>query len=131
MMCGHNCSTYKDINHYQDGDIILRKGHGIISGIISASIKDSLPYSHCGIHAKEKQHWKVIHSVARELSNIDGVQLCSLDDFMAESVDSYFMLVRCRIDNVGFLIASPAKDYLKRKIPFDYQFNMADSSAFF
>lgn len=129
--CVHNCSMYKDIYHYQDGDIILRKGRGVISGIIASSIKDSLPYSHCGIVVKEKQQWKVIHSVARELSNVDGVQQCSLDDFIAESDDSCFMVVRCRIDNAGLLIASAAKDYLKRKIPFDYQFNMADSSAFF
>lgn len=129
--CVHNSSTDKDIYHYRDGDIILRKGRGFISDIIAASIKDSLPYSHCGILVKEKQQWKVIHSVARELSNADGVQQCSLYDFIAESDDSCFMIVRCRIDNAGFLIASAAKDYLKRKIPFDYQFNMADSSAFF
>ncbi|MBP1593155.1 MAG: Permuted papain-like amidase enzyme, YaeF/YiiX, family [Bacteroidetes bacterium] len=94
--------------------LFFEKVRGIISGIISASIKDSLPYSHCGIHAKEKQQWKVIHSVARELSNIDGVQQCSLDDFITYSDDSCFIVLRCRIDNVDFLIAS-----------------MADSSAFF
>ncbi len=41
--CVNNCSTYKDINHYQDGDIILRKGRSVISGIISASIKTHYP----------------------------------------------------------------------------------------
>jgi hypothetical protein len=39
--------------------------------------------------------------------------------------------VQYKIDNVGFLIADAAKFYLKWRIPFDYQFNIADSSAFF
>lgn len=56
-----------DVSLLHDGDIILRKGSGMISDFIAASMKDLLPYSHCGILVKENNEWKVIHSLAREL----------------------------------------------------------------
>lgn len=131
MSCNHVSSYSPDSRRFREGDIILRKGRGVISNMIISSIKDSLPYSHCGILVKENQQWIVIHSLPRELSQTNGVQQCSLNKYLADCDDYCFMVVRCNRREAGLLIADAAKCYIKRKIPFDYQFNMADSSAFF
>jgi Orthopoxvirus protein of unknown function (DUF830). len=131
LSCNHTPFFIPDISQLHNGDIILRKGRGVISDLIVSSINDTLPYSHCGILVKENNEWKVIHSLARELSEIDGIQQCSLDNFLADCDDSCLMVVRCKKSKADSLITDAARYYLKRKIPFDYQFSLADSSAFF
>jgi len=131
LSCSHAPFSDIDVRLLHDGDIILRKGNGLISNFIVASLKDSLPYSHCGILLKENKEWKVIHSLARELSETDGVQECSLNDFLEDCDDSCIMVARCKKNKADSIITWFARYYLKEKVPFDYQFSLADSSAFF
>lgn len=129
--CNHSSSCKIDCSQFREGDIILRKGRGLISDLIVSSLKDTLPYSHCGILVSEKNEWKVIHSIARELSDVDGVQICSLNRFLADCDKQCYMIVRSRSATAGLQIAKSARYYVGQNIPFDYQFNLADSSAFY
>lgn len=114
----------------REGDIILRKGKGAISQIITNYLADTLPISHCGILIQNQAGWQVIHSLAKCVSDQDGVQLCSLDQFTQESIPTSLKIVRYKEDSLHIL-ASQALYYLTIHKPFDTKFNIQDTSAFF
>lgn len=115
----------------QEGDIILRMGEGWLSQFIGKCLHDTIRVSHCGILVKSVAgDWEVIHVLSREVSDTGGVQSCSLDQFTADSERGSIRIVRFRLDTMHVL-AEKARYYLGRKIPFDYQFDCQDSSAFF
>lgn len=114
----------------QNGDIILRKGEGILSNFICDYLADTINISHCGILIKNRQGLQVIHTLSADVSDTDGVQICSLDLFTSESVKSSIIVVRCKTDTTS-LITSQALHYLKLRKPFDRHFKLQDSSSFF
>lgn len=115
----------------QSGDIILRRGYGLVSDAIVAQLKDTVDISHCGILIRDsKNRWFVIHSLSRKVSDVDGMQLCSLDKFINESQPASVQIVRFRSDKDS-LIALGAIHYLNKKIPFDDKFDINDTTAFY
>lgn len=122
--------TDREKSLLQNGDIILRKGEGILSNFICDYLADTINISHCGILIKNRQGLQVIHTLSADVSDTDGVQICSLDLFTSESVKSSIIVVRCKTDTTS-LITSQALHYLKLRKPFDRHFNLQDSSSFF
>lgn len=114
----------------KSGDIILRKGEGMLSQFICERLNDTIQISHCGILIKENNDLKVIHSLSKEVSDKDGVQCCTFDRFTTESVKGSIIIVRCKSDTTG-IMASRALHYLRIQKPFDRLFNLQDSTAFF
>jgi len=118
-------------DYLQSGDIILRKGFGIISEIVVAQLHDTLEVSHCGIIVKNgKTDFHVIHCLSKIVSDADGVQICSLKQFMNESKIETVHIFRFRNDT-NALIIKKAKYYLRKQTPFDEKFITGDSTAFF
>ena len=115
---------------FEEGDIILRKGEGVLSELITDYLGDTLNVSHCGILIKNQDGWQVIHSLSQSLSDQDGVQICPLDQFTAESIPRSLKVVRYTKDTLH-LLASQAIYYLHIRKPFDNRFDMQDTSAFF
>lgn len=122
--------TDREKSLLQNGDIILRKGEGILSNFICDYLADTINISHCGILIKNRQGLQVIHTLSADVSDTDGLQICSLDLFTSESVKSSIIVVRCKTDTTS-LITSQALHYLKLRKPFDRHFNLQDSSSFF
>lgn len=122
--------TEQEKSLLQEGDIILRKGQGVISQFITNYLADTFAISHCGILIKNQEKWQVVHSLARCISDQDGVQICSLDQFTAESVPQSLHVVRYKKDSLHVL-ATQALYYLHIHKPFDTTFNLQDTSAFF
>lgn len=115
----------------QSGDIILRRSYGLISDIIVMNLNDTLDVSHCGIIIKEPNSgYKVIHALSKKVSDVDGVQICGLEQFMADSKIETVRVFRFRSDTQG-KIAAQALRYLKQKTPFDETFDATDSTAFY
>lgn len=115
----------------QAGDIILRKSYGLVSDIIVKQLNDSTNISHCGIITTDSiGNFYVIHTSAKMVSKADGMQICSLTDFMADSRIETVKVYRFRSGD-GKLIAQNARYYLDKEIPFDNEFNMQDSSKFY
>jgi len=115
----------------KSGDIILRKSFGLISEMVVAQLHDTLDVSHCGIIYKDStNNFKVIHCLSKIISDVDGVQICSLEHFMEESKIETVHIFRFRSDT-NALIISKAKYYLKKETPFDEKFRAGDNSAFF
>ena len=121
----YSCDSIKE------GDIILRKSFGLVSEIIVVQLHDTINVSHCGIIVVDSNHhFEVIHSLSKRVSNVDGVQSCSLDDFMSDSQFKTVKIVRYRKDSL-WKIATKAKECLHRKIPFDEAFNSQDTTSLF
>ena len=115
----------------QSGDIILRRSYGLISDIIVMNLNDTLDVSHCGIIIKEPDSsYKVIHSLSKKVSNADGVQICGLEQFMADSKTETVRVFRFLSDSQG-KIAAQALRYLKQKVPFDETFDATDSTSLY
>lgn len=115
----------------RSGDIILRKSYGLISDIIVMNLNDTLDVSHCGIIIKEPDSsYKVIHALSKKVSNADGVQICGLEQFMADSKTETVRVFRFLSDSQGE-IAAQALRYLKQKTPFDESFDATDSTALY
>lgn len=125
--------TSTEVSLLNDGDIIMRKGFGFVSNKIVELLDESRPISHCGIVVKTKKGVGVIHSVSNTLSDIDGVQICSIQQFCKDSKDSSIVVVRLRdtADMPAEKIASEAKIYLNRKVQFDNSFDLSDSSRMY
>ncbi|MDO9153958.1 MAG: YiiX/YebB-like N1pC/P60 family cysteine hydrolase [Paludibacter sp.] len=124
-------SSYYSTDSVRSGDIILRKSYGLISEIIVAQLKDTIGISHCGIIVKNpSKEIKVIHSLSKKVSDVDGIQISTIEDFMNDSRIETVRVVRFRNDTTG-KIAEQACWLLKRKIPFDEDFNLADTSALY
>jgi hypothetical protein len=118
----------------QEGDIIFRRGFGIISDAIAKYVPSRFPVSHCGIVVKDSlKRLMVIHTVSNTLAAVDGMQQDSLDKFVKESRKNSIIVVRYRSkeDAAAKKIADQAKKYLSQKIPFDHHFDCEDSTAFF
>ncbi len=115
----------------QSGDIILRRSYGLISDIIVMNLNDTLDVSHCGIIIKEpNSSYKVIHALSKKVSNAEGVQLCGLEQFMADSKIETVRVFRFLSDSKGE-IAAQALRYLKQKVPFDETFDATDSTSLY
>ncbi|MBD3635874.1 MAG: hypothetical protein HUJ25_00920 [Crocinitomicaceae bacterium] len=116
----------KDIySKLQPGDCIIRKGNGPLSYHLMNTTKED--YSHCGVIVEDNDEWKVIHTLGGTASedDIDGVQMCSVDEFVTHAADS--MLFICRpvfMDSAGVKIAERAKFYFEEHTPFDHSFSL-------
>lgn len=113
------------------GDIILRKSYGMISEIITARLNDTVNISHCGILCQDSTgNLEVIHSLSKKVSDYDGMQKCSLQEFWDGSRPETVKVYRLRNPNNN-RIAEYAHNYLIKKIPFDEKLDLKDTTAFY
>lgn len=122
--------TDQEKSFLQEGDIILRKGRGFLSQFITDYLSDTLAVSHCGILIKAEGEWQVVHCLDKSVSDYDGVQTCPLDQFTEESIPYSLKIVRYKADSLHRM-AEQALYYLRMRKPFDKEFNIRDTSAFF
>ena len=133
----HSISTYtlsyKEINLIHNGDIILRHGYGMASDIIVKTLNEQYDISHCAIVCKDSNQINVIHSVSQSLSDFDGVQTQTLKRFITDSKENSVIVVRYKnpLYSDNSLIAERAAYYLSKKIPFDNDFDIQDSSKIY
>ncbi len=120
-----------DTSSLRDGDIILRRAYGLVSDIIVARLNETVPLSHCGIVVSDSAgSWQVIHSLSAKVSKANGMQQCSIDEFLQDSHPGSVTIARYK-HGEGIQIAAWARHYLDKAIPFDYQYNHNDSAAFY
>ena len=122
--------TKSEIDSLQDGDILLRHGYGMVSDIIVNTLNEKYDISHCAVLVKDSNQLNVIHTVSQSLSDFDGMQIQSLKRFVSDSKKNSIMVVRFKNKN-NSLISEFAKYYLSRKVPFDNDFDIEDSSKLY
>lgn len=130
----HDRLSADEVSQLRAGDIILRKGFGVVSASIAKALDEDFSVSHCGIvDADSNGGLRVIHSVSASLSDFDGLQECSIREFCRESREKSLIVVRFR-DTSDVPLASLAKTaqkYLDRKIPFDGVFDLSDNAEMY
>ncbi|MBP5759199.1 MAG: hypothetical protein J6W45_07335 [Bacteroidales bacterium] len=130
----HDRLTKKELAMMRSGDIILRRGFGLVSASIASSLNEAFSVSHCGIvDVDSNGNVRVIHSVSSSLSDFDGLQDCTIEEFCKESKENSLMVVRFR-DTADVPLANLAKTaqtYLDRKIPFDGVFDITQNDEMY
>lgn len=114
--------SQENLAKLQTGDIILRRGYGFFSDMISKKLNNSVfDVTHAGILHKDGENWKVIHSLSSKVSDFDGVQEQNLQEFLFHSMPNKLLIVR--VKDISFenqqKIVERAQFYLKKQIPFD------------
>ena len=116
----------------QEGDIVLKCGHGQISRLITKTLDEEIDISHSAILIKDKSELALLHSVSRTLAENDGVQKIPLKKFLTDIKKGTFFILRPEIDSTKTqLVINRAKSKLDEDIPFDHEFNTADSNEFY
>jgi hypothetical protein len=93
-------------------------------------LNDTIKLSHCGIVARDSSGLSVIHTISPSISNADGMQQCSMEEFIADGRENSIAAVRFK-NGSGQNITDKATYYLSKQVPFDIRFDLTDSSAFF
>ncbi len=126
--------TKSEIDSLHDGDIILRHGYGLVSDGIVETLNSDINISHCAILTKDTNNrWMIIHSVSQSLSDFDGVQSQDLNSFIKDSKVNSVIVVRYRFKpgEDSSLIGKKAKYYLNKRVPFDMDFDLKDSTKIY
>ena len=118
----------------QEGDFILRRGFGFFSDYISKELNDSIiDVTHAGIITKRNDSLFVIHSLSSDVTDIDGLQIQPLQEFLKYSYPQKIIISRLKNadSTAGIKISTWAKTYLAKKIPFDHKGNFDNDDALF
>lgn len=120
----------EELDSLQSGDIIFRMGYGGLSLSIVSILNDTISVSHCAVVVRDSLGLSVIHTISPDISDTDGMQRCTIDEFIADSRPSSIAAVRFK-HGEGQKIAAKAAYYLGKRLPFDMSFDLADSSRLF
>lgn len=114
------------------GDIMMRRGEGMVSDGIAKMLAEPFDITHCGIVLEERDKLWVVHALQDHDRDVDGIFAQSLDQFVAESRPGSIIVVRYKTseDRTPQLIER-MHYYMDQNIPFDLGFDAADPSAFY
>lgn len=118
----------------QTGDIIFRYGTGATGRLIVAALNESHRISHCGIVVEKQDGSKhVIHAVSNAVSERDGMQMCTLNQFIENGRPNTIRAVRAKsnMENAGIMVAKHAYQHLMNRTTFDHDFNVRDHSTIY
>jgi len=125
--------TEKEKDLLQNGDIILRRGHGMVSDYIVNSFNEKYKISHSGIIIKDKNIINVIHSESSSLLVTEGIQKQSINDFTDAGHKNSVIVVRynkCKPKDYKRIV-NRANYYLNKNIPFSYILKPEDTTKMF
>jgi uncharacterized protein YycO len=112
----------------QDGDIILRRGSGMVSDMIAAMLAEPYDISHCGVVVERDGELWVVHSVSNNVSDADGMQAHRLPAFVRQSKPGSVIITRLHAVEDRSTISRKARHYLRQRVPFDHNFDREDST---
>ena len=125
----------------KNGAFILRNGNNLVSKAILFGLNESIPISHGGFivgastlknHGVESDipddplnDWGIIHSVSSKVSNKDGIQVCSLEEFIRHAPDSLIYVSEPKEFNIETRekVISRLIKLLKSEVSFDHEFD--------
>lgn len=114
----------------QTGDIILRRGYGFVSTMISKMMSEDYDVTHLGVVIKQNDNLKIAHALSSSVSNQDGLRLQAIDSFVHNSHDKTILVTRLKnIDTIKQnKIVKQIDYYYKKQLPFDHSFNYKDTT---
>ncbi|AWH84864.1 hypothetical protein HYN59_06885 [Flavobacterium album] len=122
----------------EEGDFILRRGFGFFSDYISKNLNDTINHNtidvtHAGIIVRRNGALHVIHSLSSDVTNIDGLQIQPLAEFLNYSAPGKIIVTHVKTTDaaMGHKVAQLAEGYLAKHIPFDHKGTIDDDSELF
>ncbi|WGD34041.1 YiiX/YebB-like N1pC/P60 family cysteine hydrolase [Olleya sp. YS] len=114
----------------QNGDIILRRGYGLVSTMILKMMDEDYDVTHLGVIVNQNDTLKVAHALSSSVSNQDGLRLQAIDSFVHNSHDQTILVTRLKnIDSINQQkIVRQIAYYKQKNLPFDHSFNYKDST---
>lgn len=117
---------------FNPGDIILRRGKGLVSDGIAQVLNEPYNVTHCGLLVPSDSGWAVMHALSDKSRDIDGVVVQALGQFVEESKQGSIMVVRYKAMNgKEQAVLHTADGYLKKGLPFDLGFDIHDTTAIY
>lgn len=116
----------------QAGDLIYRLGDGVYSAYFKDFSGKEKRYSHVGVLAKTGagDALCVVHAEANELTGQGNVRTESLPAFL-KGANVYAVYRLKKEEKIRLAIADQALIYCHRSVPFDLEFDVSDSTAFY
>ena len=127
----HDQLTKQELAQLQYGDIILRKGFGIVSDFIADYLNEPYPVTHCAFYFEnERSKPCVLHCISND--SVNGIFTEPLRQYITDSQLGSLVALRVKTDTIGIhTYMNHAFDLLDRKIPFDMAFDDSDSSKMY
>lgn len=119
-----------EVELLQEGDVILRRGYGMVSRMIATKMEGRYELSHCGVVVERAGQKWVVHTVSSSLSETDGMQIHRLEEFVRQSKAESIVVARPR-NAAGPRLAERCLHYLAEEVPFDHDFDIEDASSFY
>ena len=120
------------VNRLKEGDIILRKGKGLISELLSKTALEDQTFSHAGIILKFGNQWMVCHAFGGESNPVQGVQLESVNDFTNQRLADSIAVFRYKIQEEEVeRLRFRCMEYVRSKVPFDSHFDINDDASLY
>lgn len=114
------------------GDIMMRRGDGMVSDGIANMLKEPFDVTHCGVVLEENGKLWVVHAMQDKERGLDGIFAQGLDQFVAESRPNSLIVVRYKTQQARLpQLVDRMHYYLKQDIPFDLGFDASDPSSFY
>lgn len=136
--CGDNkgmISSYdKLLPHVADGDLLFRKGTGVVGRVVTAFDSEG-QYSHVGIVAQRNGEWYVVHAVPHEhdfKGDFDRVKCDPLEHFVGYYSDAEVGLYRPQVSPEQVQIAvNNALRLSDMRVEFDHDYDLADTTKLY
>lgn len=123
--------TKAEISQLQTGDVLLRRGFGIVSEFIANYLGETYPITHCGmLVVSHPDSILVLHTQSDEGQN--GIFYQPLPEFIRESQYGTLAAVRLKVSNTQKMQMLAEFERLRRKgVRFDMGFNDADTTEMY
>jgi uncharacterized protein YycO len=119
------------LSRIQPGDIIMRRGYGVLSNMIATRINTENGLTHCGIVVRYKGDLHVVHTLSSSVSDRDGVQMHALPAFIRSSHPGSIAVSRIRFEEAREALIDGAWQYLRARAPFDHSFDLFDDTSLY
>lgn len=113
------------------GDIILRRGYGMVSRMIATRLEGRFPFSHCGVIIERNGRLFVVHTVSSNVSDFDGMQIHPLEEFVRQSKPGSIAVTRLNDSTDVQVLVRESLRFLEAKVPFDHNFDLYDASTLY
>jgi uncharacterized protein YycO len=123
----------KDADHLHPGDVVFRLGDSSESNAIMVADSEA-DYSHVGIAVCCHGKMKIIHACPSdhfEINVNNYIRLDSPDAFFDNKVCLQGAVYRCPNSDIAVKAADVAKELYEKKIPFDFNFDINDTTAMY
>ncbi|MBO5820683.1 MAG: hypothetical protein J6R02_03740 [Alistipes sp.] len=122
------------ISQLQQGDIIFRRGTGIVGHAVAAADRQG-NYSHVGIVVSDANGFCVVHAVPHEHDydgDYDRVKCERIDDFLNRYVNADVALFRPKVEDGQRRVAvETALRLYERGVPFDHDYDLSDTTRLY